>query len=89
MKKKSELILYYLGISVALLLIAYVCAKGMTRFTLYLGIPTLAAALIGGKWERKLLRENPEIKKDKTCRVTKVLGYICAIIVVIKVWPRH
>lgn len=89
MKKKSGLILYYLGISAAFLLILYGYTKGLTRFTLCLAIPTLVAAFMGGKWERKLLQEDPEIKKDKTYRITKAWGYICGIIVVIRVWPMH
>lgn len=41
------------------------------------------------RFERKFLRENPEIKKDKTYRIVKTLGYVCGIILVVGVWPRH
>ena len=37
----------------------------------------------------KFLRENPEIKKDKTYRIAKTLGYLCGLILVVGVWPRH
>ena len=86
MKKKSWLALYYLGISAVLLLLLYSYARGLTIFTIFLGIPTLAVAVIEARFERKFLRENPEIKKDKTYQIAKTLGYICTIILVVGVW---
>ena len=83
MKKKFWLILYHLGGSVVLLLLLYTSLQGLTTVTLCLAIPVLAASIIEAKFERKFLRENPEIKKDKT------LGYLCGLILVIGVWPRH
>ena len=87
MKIKSWLILYYLGISVVLLLLFYTHTQGLT--TLALAIPTLAVTMLEARFERKFLRENPEIKKDKTYRIVKTLGYVCGIILVVGVWPRH
>lgn len=56
---------------------------------LMLAIPVLAASIIEAKFEWKFLRENPEIKKDKTYRIAKTLGYLCGLILVVGVWPRH
>jgi len=84
MKKKFWLILYHLGGSVVLLLLLYTSLQGLTTVTLCLAIPVLAA-----KFEWKFLRENPEIKKDKTYRIAKTLGYLCGLILVVGVWPRH
>ena len=89
MKKNSWLVLYYLGASVALLLLLYTYRQGLTTLTLALAIPTLAVTMLEARFERKFLRENPEIKKDKTYRIVKTLGYVCGIILVIGVWPRH
>ena len=89
MKKKFWLILYHLGGSVVLLLLLYTSLQGLTTVTLCLAIPVLAASIIEAKFERKFLRENPEIKKDKTYRIAKTLGYLCGLILVIGVWPRH
>ncbi|WP_455902750.1 hypothetical protein [Clostridium sp.] len=89
MKIKSWLILYYLGISVVLLLLFYTHTQGLTTLTLVLAIPTLAVTMLEARFERKFLRENPEIKKDKTYRIVKTLGYVCGIILVVGVWPRH
>lgn len=86
MKKKSWLVLYYLGVSAVLLLLMYSYAKGLTMFTIFLGIPTLAVVMIEARFERQFLRENPEIKKDKTYQIAKTLGYICTIILVVGVW---
>ena len=82
MKIKSWLILYYLGISVVLLLLFYTHTQGLTTLT-------LAVTMLEARFERKFLRENPEIKKDKTYRIVKTLGYVCGIILVVGVWPRH
>ena len=76
MKKKFWLILYHLGGSVVLLLLLYTSLQGLTTVTLCLAIPVLAASIIEAKFERKFLRENPEIKKDKTYRIAKTLGYL-------------
>jgi hypothetical protein len=89
MKIKSWLILYYLGISVVLLLLFYTHTQGLTTLTLALAIPTLAVTMLEARFERKFLRENPEIKKDKTYRIVKTLGYVCGIILVVGVWSRH
>ena len=67
----------------------HVILQGLTTVTLCLAIPVLAASIIEAKFERKFLRENPEIKKDKTYRIAKTLGYLCGLILVIGVWPRH
>ena len=82
MKKKFWLTLYNIGVSILSL-------QGLTTVTLCLAIPVLAASIIEAKFERKFLRENPEIKKDKTYRIAKTLGYLCGLILVIGVWPRH
>lgn len=89
MKKKFWLILYYLGGSVVLLLLLYTSLQGLTTVTLCLAIPALAASIIEAKFEWKFLRENPEIKKDTTYRIAKTLGYLCGLILVVGVWPRH
>lgn len=89
MKKKFWLILYHLGGSVVLLLLLYTSLQGLTTVTLCLAIPVLAASIIEAKFERKFLRENPEIKKDTTYRIAKTLGYLCGLILVVGVWPRH
>lgn len=89
MKKKFWLILYHLGGSVVLLLLLYTSLQGLTTMTLCLAIPVLAASIIEAKFEWKFLRENPEIKKDKTYRIAKTLGYLCGLILVVGVWPRH
>lgn len=81
-----KLQVYYLGISAVLLLLLYSYARGLTMFTIFLGIPTLAVVMLEARFERKFLRENPEIKKDKTYRIVKTLGYACAIILVVGVW---
>ena len=81
-----KLQVYYLGISAVLLLLLYSYARGLTMFTIFLGIPTLAVVMLEARFERKFLRENPEIKKDKTYRIVKTLGYVCAIILVVGVW---
>ena len=85
MKKKFWLILYHLGGSVVLLLLLYTSLQGLTTVTLCL----LAASIIEAKFERKFLRENPEIKKDTTYRIAKTLEYLCGLILVVGVWPRH
>ena len=64
-------------------------SQGLTTVTLCLAIPVLAASIIEAKFERKFLRENPEIKKDTTYRIAKTLGYLCGLILVVGVWPRH
>ena len=74
---------------IILLLLLYTSLQGLTTVTLCLAIPVLAASIIEAKFERKFLRENPEIKKDKTYRIAKTLGYLCGLILVIGVWPRH
>ena len=71
MKKKFWLILYHLGGSVVLLLLLYTSLQGLTTVTLCLAIPVLAASIIEAKFERKFLRENPEIKKDTTYRIAE------------------
>ena len=55
----------------------------------HLGGSVLAASIIEAKFERKFLRENPEIKKDTTYRIAKTLEYLCGLILVVGVWPRH
>lgn len=86
---KSWLILYYLGASAVLLLLLYTYLQGLTTVTLCLGIPTLAATMIVARFEKKFLRENPEVKKDKIYRIVKMLEYVCVIIVLVVVFPRH
>ena len=58
---------------------------GSTFIVVLHAYPTMLEA----RFERKFLRENPEIKKDKTYRIVKTLGYVCGIILVVGVWPRH
>lgn len=89
MKKKFWLILYHLGGSVVLLLLLYTSLQGLTTVTLCLAISGIAASIIEAKFEWKFLRENPEIKKDTTYRIAKTLGYLCGLILVVGVWPRH
>lgn len=89
MKKKSWLILYYLGASVLLLLLLYMYRQGLTTVTLCLAIPALAAIIMEARFERKFLQENPEIKKDKVYRIVKTLGYVCVIILAVGVFSRH
>ena len=89
MKRKFWLILYHLGGSVVLLLLLYTSLQGLTTVTLCLAIAVLAASIIEAKFEWKFLRENPEIKKDTTYRIAKTLGYLCGLILVVGVWPRH
>lgn len=89
MKIKSWLIVYYLGASAVLLLLLYTYLQGLTTATLCIAIPTLIAGIIEARFERKFLRENPEIKKDKTYQIAKIFGYLCAIILVVAVFPRH
>lgn len=88
-EEKFWLVLYHLGGSVVLLLLLYTSLQGLTTVTLCLAIPVLAASIIEAKFEWKFLRENPEIKKDKTYRIAKALGYLCGLILVVGVWPRH
>ena len=89
MNIKSWLIVYNLGVSAVLLLLLYTYLQGLTTVTLCLGIPTLVAATIEARFERKFLRKNLEIKKDKTYQIVKIFGYLCAVILVVAVWPRH
>ena len=72
-----------------LLLLLYTSLQGLTTVTLCLAIPVLVASIMEAKFEWKFLRENPEIKKDKTYRIAKTLGYLCGLILVVGVWPRH
>ena len=47
---------------------------------------------IGGdttKLQTALKGVNSEIKKDTTYRIAKTLGYLCGLILVVGVWPRH
>ena len=89
MKIKSWLIAYNLGASAVLLLLLYTYLQGLTAVTLCIAIPTLVASIIEARFERKFLRENPEIKKDKTYQIAKIFGYLCVIILIVAVWPRH
>ncbi|MFQ8840413.1 MAG: hypothetical protein ACLR8P_05180 [Clostridium fessum] len=72
-EEKFWLILYHLGGSVVLLLLLYTSLQGLTTVTLCLAIPVLVASIMEAKFEWKFLRENPEIKKDKTYRIAKTL----------------
>ena len=72
-----------------LLLLLNTSLQGLTTVTLCLAIPVLAASIIEAKFEWKFLRENPEIKKDTTYRIAKTLEYLCGLILVVGVWPRH
>ena len=83
----ADIILFrHFGSTFIVVLHAY---PGLTTLTLALAIPTLAVTMLEARFERKFLRENPEIKKDKTYRIVKTLGYVCGIILVVGVWPRH
>lgn len=89
MKKKFWLILYHLGGSVVLLLLLYTSLQGLTTVTLCLAIPVLAASIIEAKFEWKFLQRESGNQKDTTYRIAKTLGYLCGLILVVGVWPRH
>ena len=86
MKKTSWLKLYYLGAIAVDLSILYVYYKGLAMLAVCLAIPALVVMFIGARLERKWVRENPEIKGDKSYRITRIVGNICGLLLAVGVW---
>ena len=86
MRKNSLLVLCNLGISVVFLLSLYSYTKGMTMFSLFLAMAVFGECGVRAVAEQKFLQEDPQINNDRIYRVTKILRFVCAAILIIGVW---
>lgn len=86
MKKKMWLTLCNLGVSVVFLLSLYSYIKGIRMFSLGLAMTLFIEIGIRGFIEQKFEQDGVTVKGDRIYRVSEILRYVCAVILIIGVW---
>ena len=86
MKKKMLLTLCNFGVSIVFLLSLYSYIKGIRMFSLGLAMTLFIEVGIRGVIEQKFEQDCVAVKGDWVYRVSEILRYVCAVILIIGVW---